>query len=233
MTLLNIALRPLNFLLTTTLWLLFALLCGGYVNGQQPQTATTSPQALQGINSKWVQGVGPGYYPTCSPASCSSTLTLAVGAGTCFDTSGTRHTYAGGTLTMTGSATNYVYLLASNCALTQNTSGYPATGIMPIATITATSTITVRVDDRTFFGGSGAAGASTNFVVREVPSGTINGSNTAFTLAHTPISGSEVCALNGLEQTSGGGNDYTISSANITYSFGPATGDTLWCSYRY
>lgn len=71
------------------------------------------------------------------------------------------------------------------------------------------------------------------FVTREVPGGAINGSNTAFTLANTPVFGSETLYLNGLEQRSGAGNDYTISGANITYLNTPQTGDTLTASYRY
>jgi len=139
------------------LWavLLLSSVC---VFAQQPQVSEPNPQSLQGINGKWVNGVAPGYYPTCSPLSCSGTLTLSVGPGTCFDSSGTRHAYAGGTLTMTGSSTNYVYLDGSNCSLTKNTTGYPTSGIMPIATVTATSTITAIVDDRTWFGGAGGTG---------------------------------------------------------------------------
>lgn len=79
----------------------------------------------------------------------------------------------------------------------------------------------------------GAVGSPTNFVDNETPTGNINGINTAFTLAHTPTSGSETCHLNGLAQRSGAGNDYTISAANITYLSAPLTGSTLVCSYRY
>lgn len=139
--------------------LLLLLVVGGLLlaSAQQPQVTEPNPQALQGINSKWTNGVAPGYYPRCSPTSCSSTLTLSVGAGTCFDTTGARQTYAGGTLTMTGSTTNYVYLATSNCALTQNTTGYPATGAIPIASVTTTTTITAITDDRTPFRGVAAA----------------------------------------------------------------------------
>lgn len=115
--------------------------------GQQPQAQV---QALQGINSKWTNGVAPGYYPTCSPSTCVG-LTLSVGPGTCFDATGTRQTYAGSTLTMTNSTTNYVYLAESNCGLTQNTTGYPKTGAIPIATVVASGgNITSITDNRTF-----------------------------------------------------------------------------------
>jgi len=73
---------------------------------------------------------------------------------------------------------------------------------------------------------------NSNFVDKEVPSGSINGSNTAFTLANTPVAGSEHVYLNGQLQVSGAGNDYTISGTSITYLTAPETGDTLVVSYR-
>lgn len=74
--------------------------------------------------------------------------------------------------------------------------------------------------------------SNTNFVDKEVPSGSINGSNTAFTLANTPVIGSEHLYLNGVLQESGAGNDYTISGVNITMLVAPLTGEKLRVSYR-
>jgi hypothetical protein len=74
--------------------------------------------------------------------------------------------------------------------------------------------------------------APANFVDRETPSGSVNGSNTAFTLANTPVSGSEHVYLNGLLQEPGAGNDYTISGSTITYLTAPQTGDKIRVSYR-
>lgn len=70
---------------------------------------------------------------------------------------------------------------------------------------------------------------SGNFVFRETPSGTINGSNTAFTLANTPTAGTETIYLNGLEQNVT--TDYTISGSTITYLVAPISGDILRVSY--
>lgn len=72
-----------------------------------------------------------------------------------------------------------------------------------------------------------------NFATREVPSGLINGSNTVFTLANTPVVGSEEVFLNGILQNVGVGNDYTISGATITFTNAPATGSVLLVTYRY
>ena len=74
--------------------------------------------------------------------------------------------------------------------------------------------------------------SNTNFVDKEIPSGSINGSNTAFTLANTPVVGSEHVYLNGVLQESGASNDYTISGTAITMLSAPLTGEKLRVSYR-
>ena len=68
-------------------------------------------------------------------------------------------------------------------------------------------------------------------VTRETPAGTINGSNATFTLANTPVSGTESLFLNGVLQDSGAGNDYTISGLTITMLNVPVSGDKLRASY--
>lgn len=73
---------------------------------------------------------------------------------------------------------------------------------------------------------------TTNFIVREVPTGAIDGSNTAFVLANTPTSGSEEVYLNGLLQDQGAGKDYTISSGTITMLTAPLTGEKILVNYR-
>lgn len=113
-----------------------------------------SPEELYLINVQWCNGVAPGYWPT---AASSSSLVLDLSAGTSF-LGNVRCAYAGGTLTLTDNATNYVFLdtTASN-APAFNTTGYPSTGI-PIATVvTASGAITTIQDDRTPFQFSGAA----------------------------------------------------------------------------
>lgn len=70
-----------------------------------------------------------------------------------------------------------------------------------------------------------------NFVTEETPSGSINGSNVTFTLANTPTSGTLRLYLNGVRQKSGAGNDYTLSTATITMTTAPVTGDVLIADY--
>jgi phage-related tail fiber protein len=72
---------------------------------------------------------------------------------------------------------------------------------------------------------------ASNYVVRETPSGLVNGSNTAFTLASTPVTGTEQVFLNGLLLDPGAGNDYTISSASITFLSAPVADDKIRVTY--
>ncbi len=81
--------------------------------------------------------------------------------------------------------------------------------------------------------GSGVGGGDlslTNLVASETPSGTVNGSNVTFTLANTPAAFIHVY-LDGLLQDVGGGNDYTISGATITFVSAPLTGSKVRVSY--
>ncbi len=74
---------------------------------------------------------------------------------------------------------------------------------------------------------------SVTFIDGEVPSGTINGSNTIFTLANIPNPAISLALFrNGLLLTQGG--DYTLSSNAITFLAGavPQTNDVLAAFYR-
>lgn len=73
---------------------------------------------------------------------------------------------------------------------------------------------------------------TTSAIFRETPSGAINGTNTIFTLANTPITGTEMVYYNGVLQDAGSGNDYTISGGTITFTFTPQTGDKIRVSYN-
>ena len=69
------------------------------------------------------------------------------------------------------------------------------------------------------------------FLVIETPSGTINGSNTAFTLGNTPLENDAVLLfLNGLMQGPGG-TDYSLSGTSITFTTAPATNSDLRAFY--
>ncbi len=70
---------------------------------------------------------------------------------------------------------------------------------------------------------------NTSLVHGEVPSGTVNGSNTAFTLSATPATGSLNLFQNGVRLKIT--EDYTLSTATITFVTAPATGDLLLADY--
>lgn len=65
----------------------------------------------------------------------------------------------------------------------------------------------------------------------ETPTGTINSSNTSFTIAHSAISGTLRLYRNGQRQNVG--TDYTYSGTAITYKYAPTTGDWLTSDYNY
>lgn len=69
------------------------------------------------------------------------------------------------------------------------------------------------------------------FIIRETPSGSVDGSNTAFGLAHIPLAGSEQWFINGIMQKPG--VDYSISGVTITAIKIPETGDWVCVNYRY
>jgi len=124
-----------------------------YSESLVPALAAQQPQAQAGqpvfaANAKYVQGVGPGYWPTAGAG-----LILNISAGTAFcGHPPTLVTYAGGTLTLAAGATNYVFLdPAANCAPASNTTGFSA-GHIPLATVvTGASSITSVTEGRNWF----------------------------------------------------------------------------------
>lgn len=79
-------------------------------------------------------------------------------------------------------------------------------------------------------GATGPAGGGSP--KQEAPSGSINSSNTNFTLSQTPLADAEVVLFwNGLLQVQG--TDYTLAGTAITTGVAPDTGDKLIAHYRY
>lgn len=71
------------------------------------------------------------------------------------------------------------------------------------------------------------------FADAEVPTGTINGSNVTFTLAHTPNPAASVKLFKNGQELIAAGADFTLATATITMVSAPATGDTLIAFYRW
>lgn len=65
---------------------------------------------------------------------------------------------------------------------------------------------------------------------QETPGGTVNGTNTAFTLVSTPTaSGTVVLTQNGLVLVQG--TDYSISGSSLTLTTAPVIGQNLYAYY--
>jgi hypothetical protein len=109
------------------------------LRAQQPTSTAPAFQA----NSQYLQGRTWADYQ--GTAGTGLTLNLAAGQMWC---QGAMVTYAGGTLTMTNAATNYVYLNpSSSCAPTSNTTGFP-TSAVPVATVATSGGAITNVTDR-------------------------------------------------------------------------------------
>jgi hypothetical protein len=116
---------------------------------------------------------------------------------------------------------------AADQAIVTTASGVAAYSSIPNCT---TGALSYATSTHTF---SCATILTGTFSDAETPSGTINGSNVTFTLAHTPNPAADLaCYEDGLEQRAAGA-DYTLATATITYGTAPPTGTTLICNYRY
>jgi hypothetical protein len=92
--------------------------------------------------------------------------------------------------------------------------------------------------DAAIFATLGAA-ATVNFADAEVPGGALNGSNTAYTLAHSPNPAASLQLYYAPDSTSAlllltPTTDYGITGAAITTNgFAPVTGGRMLAFYRY
>ena len=138
-------------------------------------------------------------------------------------------THVSGTLAIGNGGTGVTGTPTNGQLLIGNGSGYALANLSAGTGISITNgagTISLAVNTATFI-------AVANYVVRETPTGTVNGTNATFTLAATPVAGTEQVYVNGILQNSGAGNDYTISTNTITFLTGaiPQTGDVVRVTY--
>lgn len=126
-------------------------------------------------------------------------------------------------------AGNYITALSGDA-----TASGPGSSALTLATVnsnTGTFTnpvFTVNAKGLITAASNGTGAATSTKITREIPSGTINGVNKVFTLANTPVAGSEEGFVNGQGINSPG--DYTISGATVTFVTAP-TG-TIWFNYQ-
>ena len=120
-----------------------------------------------------------------------------------------------GSTSFDGSANVSITTTLANSGVTAGT--YNSVTVNAKGIVTAASNVTAM--------------SAANFVTRETPTGAVNGSNVTFTLANTPVAGTEHVYINGLLMEPGAGNDYTISGSTITTLFTLQTGDKIRVSY--
>ena len=124
-----------------------------------------------------------------------------------------------GTTIPTNSAADQVLLTTSS-----------ATGAWVSIPNCPTGAVQYSTSTHTFACGSILSG---NFADDEIPSGSVNGSNTTFTLAHTPSPSSSLMWFANGQKLEPGGADYTLATATVTTVTAPPSGTILRASYRY
>jgi hypothetical protein len=129
-----------------------------------------------------------------------------------------------GGVTFSGDAT-----VASNGTLTLNSvNGNPLT----CGDTTHSCTLTINGKGLITASSNNLIASQPNYSLNEFPSGTEDGTNLIFNLAHTPIVGSVDLWLNGLKMSLS--VDYNISGATITFTNTiPQSGDIMNADYRY
>lgn len=128
---------------------------------------------------------------------------------------------------------NVTYAKIQNVSATDKVLGRSTAGAGVVEEIACTATGRSIIDDTSITAVRTTIGVG-SFADEETPTGTIDGSNAAFTIANTPLTGSLKLYKNGIRMT-GGGVDYTLSGTTITYvaAAKPKTSGSHVCDYRY
>ena len=184
---------------------------------------TDPPVSLGTSNLTFVQFSSAGSYVGGNGITITGN-SIAVTAGNGISvSSGVAIALADSTLSVGGPGLKLAPLTSANI-LVGNGSNV-ATGVAMSGDVTITNTGATTV--------SASFQKTAGFVDEEVPSGAINGSNTAFTLSFAPVASTAVKAyLNGLRLKYGAGADFTVSGTALTMVTVPSTGDTLVVEYR-
>jgi hypothetical protein len=181
-------------------------------------TATTWAQDTSGTSYANGQGL----------SLTGTTFAVKLGNGMAFDGSNnvTLSPATGGLLTVSGSGVGITNSTSAAQLIVSNASNQAAwVSSSGDVTVSSAGAFTVNNTAGTGFLKYG------NYIANETPGGTINGTNTAFTLANTPQVSSVQLYQNGQLLDAGSGNDYTISGTAITMLFAPLTGDKLRAYY--
>ncbi len=125
------------------------------------------------------------------------------------------------------------YLNALSTSLNTVTSGFSGFNTTLAGLGTSVSNLNATVNNIMNNATPGAASGTPGFIDSEVPLGTIDGTNTVFSLSNSPNpSTSLMLFVNGVLQANG--SDYSLASYRITFGSGskPHAGDVLQASYR-
>ena len=181
--------------------------------------ATTWSQDLAG--SQYSNGNGLGLAGTVF------SVKLNAATGLSFDGSGNVQLGAdpNGLLALSASGARIAAASAAGQIIVANASNNPA-WVTPSGDVAVSSAGAMTVNNTS---GSGFLKYG-NLIANETPSGAVNGTNTAFTLANGSAYGLALF-LNGQLMEPGTGNDYTVSGNAITMLFAPLAGDKLRASY--
>ncbi|KVR04717.1 hypothetical protein WK09_28965 [Burkholderia ubonensis] len=113
----------------------------------------------------------------------TSGLTWGYYGGNFVDNTGTSHAIANGTLTLTASATNYIYANATTGAVSVNTTGFPAGSVPLYSVVTNASQASSYLDYRSYQPSATGGGTGTvTSVGLTMPS--------QFTVSNSPVTGS-------------------------------------------
>jgi hypothetical protein len=173
-------------------------------------------------------GTGNGFTAFSGPATSTKTFTLPNASATILTSNSAVTMAQGGT----GITTNAADTLLQGTSSAWQTVAMPTTGTNGCAGTgdkllysTTTHLFTCGTDQTT----------ATNFADAETPSGTIDGSNAVFTLAHTPSPAASLKLFKNGQLMIAGGADYTLATATATYVSGakPQTGDVHIAFYRW
>lgn len=100
--------------------------------------------------------------------------------------------------------------------------------VLTTATVAADPTVNLGIASKQYVDNLGTA----TLIQNETPTGSVNGSNTAFGTASVFNSGSLRVYLNGQRLVSGASNDYVEVTQGFTMEYAPATGDVLLVDYN-
>lgn len=175
-------------------------------------------------NITWVQFSSAGVIQAgnglTKSGSTLSVLTPA-GSGIVVDATGVQVALDGSTLAKTSTGLKLADPGAAKLYLGNASGAAVAVTLSGDATVSNTGVVTIT-----------GAVKNSNMIFNETPSGAMNGSNTAFTLANTPVSGSESVFFNGQRLIPGSSEDYTMSGATITFvSYVPVSTDKIRVDY--